>query len=637
MKLSSKIRLSLLGTAVVPLIVFSAIAYLIIERTLLQSTRDRLELDASAYANTVAGMVELAVEEVASWSKLETLQTVFTGEDLDLRMGLLLRDLNESNHFLEIRCVDTNQEVIAASDFYLVGQSMADDAAVRSALGEIVHVSEVQRFKEDGHAVTIAVPIRAAFDEETIVGCVVAYYDWGNVLNLTGRLNRSYADSHETLALHDTGQRVIATTIADRMLVDADTEGAPERVRGASSLITTPHGFGLRGHADIDRQTALQAARQLAGILLGVAVTSVIAVALVSFLLARVISNPIVGLSRTARKIAEGNLAIRPQYASSDEIGQLAVDLDTMRGNLKEQIDTLDSAVLERTKELETTFEKLKAEMLERAAAETQVDLQQQQLVQADKMASLGILVSGVAHEINNPNGLIALNIPIVREAWGRAKPILEEYADEHGDFSLGAMNYREMCDRMDELFVQMTQSSQRIQSIVGDLKVFAQQRSETEFESVDVNQLVESAVALVGKHLRERTDHLRINHTDDLPSVQGIFQRLEQVLVNLLLNAADSLPNSQRSITVSTTLDAAGNTVSIRVQDEGCGIHSDDLAHITDPFFTTKRELGGTGLGLSVSSGILQEHGGSLTFESEPDTGTLAIVTLPLSGNGNT
>lgn len=630
MKISTKIRTSLLGTALVPLVLFSGIAYLSIERTLVHSTETRLALDADAYVATVSGMLEQAVDEVESWSKLETLQTVFTGEDLDLRMGLLLRSLNESTYFLDIWCVDTNGQILAASDFYAVGRDEHRNQAVSESLANRPYVSKVIAVEQpDGsqrQSVIIAHPIYAAFDEDTVIGSIVAFYNWNTVLTYTERLNASYARGDEQVLLID----MAGTLLAGSPMPETDTQ-----VMSNSHLDGGTGPVELVAKARMQKRTVLEATRQLARVVLGGALSVTFAVIVVSLVLARIISKPIISLSSTARQIADGNLDVQSTFQSTDEIGQLAIDFDVMRNNLKEHIQSLDDTVLKRTGELEATVLQLRKEMADREAAESTVDEQHQQLVQADKMASLGILVSGVAHEINNPNGLIGLNTSILKDVWSRAQPVLDEYAEEHGDFSLGAMNYSDMRDHMKRIFDEMENSSHRIQTIVSDLKEFSQKRNDREFESVDVNKLVHSAIGLVQLHLDKKTDTVVVQLAEDLPRVRAVFQRLEQVLVNLLLNAADSLSDSTASITIGTRLNAASNQVVISIVDEGCGIKKEDLAYIMDPFFTTKREFGGTGLGLSVSSSIMEEHGGNLTFESEPEKGTTAIMTIPVATTG--
>lgn len=271
-----------------------------------------------------------------------------------------------------------------------------------------------------------------------------------------------------------------------------------------------------------------------------------------------------------------------------------------------------------------------RTESLSRALEEVQ--LNQQQLVQADKMAALGILVSGVAHEINNPTGLILLDVPILRKIYHDMTPILEERYQEEGDFTLGGLRYSRVREEVPRLLEEMQEGAKRIKRIVEDLKDFARRDDAGVKELVDLNGVAQAAVRLVDASLRKATTRFTARYAADLPQVLGNAQRIEQVVVNLILNACQALPDPSRGIELETSLDPQGGRVILRVRDEGIGIAPENLPRLTDPFFTTKRESGGTGLGLSVSAGIVKEHGGSLSFDSTPGEGTTVTLSLPVA-----
>lgn len=255
----------------------------------------------------------------------------------------------------------------------------------------------------------------------------------------------------------------------------------------------------------------------------------------------------------------------------------------------------------------------------------------QRQLVQADKMAALGILVSGVAHEINNPNGLILLNIPILRKVQADVARLLDAWREREGDFALGGIPYGRMREEIPRMLEEMQEGATRIKRIVNDLKDFARREEGATKALIDVGDASRKAVRLVEATIRKHTDRFSAVYEEDLPLVWGNSQRIEQVVVNLILNACQALPDRSRAIEITTRHDAVAGKVLLCVRDEGTGIAPEHLAHLTDPFFTTKREIGGTGLGLSVSAGILKDHGGTLTFESTLGTGTVACLELPV------
>ncbi|MBT1070552.1 transporter substrate-binding domain-containing protein [Geobacter chapellei] len=271
----------------------------------------------------------------------------------------------------------------------------------------------------------------------------------------------------------------------------------------------------------------------------------------------------------------------------------------------------------------------LTREITERRHAEEELLLNQQQLIQADKMAALGILVSGVAHEINNPTGLILLEVPILKRFHADASKVLEQYYRENGDFSCGGLPYSRMREEVPRSLDKLHDAGKRIKRIVDDLKDFARRDDSAGNETVDLNAVAQAAVRLVEPSIRKATTRFNARYTP-LPPVRGNVQRIEQVLVNLVLNACQALPDTGRGIQLTTGYDADSGKVVLTLTDEGSGISPENISRLTDPFFTTKRDQGGTGLGLSVSAGIVKEHGGTMNFESIPGSGTTVTLTLP-------
>jgi polar amino acid transport system substrate-binding protein len=272
----------------------------------------------------------------------------------------------------------------------------------------------------------------------------------------------------------------------------------------------------------------------------------------------------------------------------------------------------------------------LEQEVQERKRAVEELKLQQQQLVQADKMASLGILVSGVAHEINNPNALILLNAPMIIDYLRDVQPIVDDHYRQQGNFTAAGIPYSRMRTKIPLKLLEIQEGAKKIKRIVDDLKGFAR-RDETGHAGVmDVNAAAQIAVRLVETTIRKATNHFTVSYADDLPKIRGNAQRIEQVIVNLILNACQALRTHEESIVLVTRYDGENGDVVLEIRDEGEGIAPEHVPHLTDPFFTTKREQGGTGLGLSVSAGIVKEHRGSLEFTSSVGQGTTVTLRLP-------
>ncbi len=150
-------------------------------------------------------------------------------------------------------------------------------------------------------------------------------------------------------------------------------------------------------------------------------------------------------------------------------------------------------------------------------------------------------------------------------------------------------------------------------------------------FSKVDINGIIRSAMVIARAFVKKATDNFSVQLEDNIPRINGSAQGLEQVVLNLLQNACQALCDRGKAVSIGTSyLDAGRGRVMITVRDEGAGMSDEVLAQIKQPFFTTKREQGGTGLGLSISAGIVDEHGGTLTIESQPGTGTVVTVAFP-------
>lgn len=257
----------------------------------------------------------------------------------------------------------------------------------------------------------------------------------------------------------------------------------------------------------------------------------------------------------------------------------------------------------------------------------------EQQIQQADKLASLGQLVSGIGHEINNPNQFIRGNVKIVRQAFEDMLPIIDEYYQEHPDLKIAKLKYSFFKDHIMTLVDDMAHGSERIKGIVDGLRSFARKDEGLLVDVVDVNTLLGTTTRLVQNEVNKRAA-IELDLTEDLPSFTGNSQKIEQVLINLIVNAAQAIPDDTRGeVRVSTRLE--NGQVVIRVQDNGKGMDSKTRKQIFDPFFTTKRTKGGTGLGLAICFRIIEEHGGTISVASHLNKGTTFTVTLPVNPAG--
>ncbi|MDB5047337.1 MAG: hypothetical protein JWO30_408 [Fibrobacteres bacterium] len=270
------------------------------------------------------------------------------------------------------------------------------------------------------------------------------------------------------------------------------------------------------------------------------------------------------------------------------------------------------------------------ADITEYKTAQEEARQHQQRLIQADKMNSLGLMVSGVAHEINNPNNLIMLNGDVMDTFWKHMRPVLRDHVSRNPDWKLAGIPYGNAEGKFETLLGGVSGGSKRIKRIVDNLKDFARMDGGDLSESVAMEKVVEASVAIVENLIKKSTDSFSVAHGEGLPRIRGNFQKLEQVVINLITNACQALETRSKAIRVITWHERESGLVGIRVEDEGKGIPAELLNKVADPFFTTKRDHGGTGLGLSVTYGIIREHRGEIEFKSEAGRGTTVEIRIP-------
>ncbi len=257
----------------------------------------------------------------------------------------------------------------------------------------------------------------------------------------------------------------------------------------------------------------------------------------------------------------------------------------------------------------------------------------QAQLIHTNRMTSLGMLVSSVAHEINNPNNFILINAGLLKQAWADIDPLLETHFRKEGDFKVGQSSYGKVRQFLPDAYEGIMHGARRISELVDSLKDFGRDDRTGREELADVNAVARLSVSILSHFISSSTRHFRLDLADGLPPVRGGARQLEQVVINLVQNALQALPDADHGVHVVTSLDEDGTNVVIQVTDEGCGIPEEIADRIMEPFYTTRLEQGGTGLGLSICSALVREHGGRIEFNSNPGAGTTFTVHL-LAGN---
>lgn len=261
---------------------------------------------------------------------------------------------------------------------------------------------------------------------------------------------------------------------------------------------------------------------------------------------------------------------------------------------------------------------------------ETQLDEATKRLVQSEKLASLGELAAGVAHEINNPVGYVSSNLTTLQKYLAVYEKVLDApEADSEEMASLKKkLNYAFIRDDLQNLVKETQEGVGRVKTIIQDLKDYARTNAATHYVASDIQVGLKSTLNIARNQLKNRAD-VRLE-LGNLPLVECAPSQIDQVFLNLIVNAAQAMPEGRMGM-IDIRTDCNERKVWIEVQDNGPGIPPDVMKKIFDPFFTTKDPGTGTGLGLSVSQNIIQQHGGKLEVSSTVGVGTTFKITLPI------
>ncbi len=254
----------------------------------------------------------------------------------------------------------------------------------------------------------------------------------------------------------------------------------------------------------------------------------------------------------------------------------------------------------------------------------------EKQLSQTQKMEALGTLVAGVAHEINNPVNLILFNLPLFEKMWRDLIPMLDRVGEGLRNAKFGGLTYAFIKENMPRLISDMKMAANRVANIVNGLKQFSRKSNPAEKSEVQINVAVENAARLGAATLSGSKTELQLNLEPNLPLLHANLQNLEQIILNLMINAHQSIDHEKGLVRIATAWRAQDQAILIEVADNGHGINPAVADKIFDPFVTDRQTKGGTGIGLSVTYNLVKAHRGEISFESKPGQGTKFTVLLP-------
>jgi len=320
------------------------------------------------------------------------------------------------------------------------------------------------------------------------------------------------------------------------------------------------------------------------------AILSVILLFVILYFATTKITNPLKKMVIATQVISKGDLAHRVKVNSKDEIGYLAESFNRMTVNLK----TANEKLIEWGKTLEKKVEERTIELREMQA----------HLIQSEKLASLGKLAAGIAHEINNPLGGILIYSNLILEDIGGKSPYYENLK-------------------------KIVKETSRCKNIVRGLLEFARPK-EPEASLINITEVVDSALAIVESQTLFQNIKIKKAYASDLPKIVADGAQLQQVFMNIILNAAEAMDGDGR-LTLSTSLNEDGSYIEAQFSDTGHGIKEEDKKRLFEPFFSTKDVGKGTGLGLAISYSIIQKHNGTIEVDSQIGKGSTFTVRLPV------
>lgn len=278
----------------------------------------------------------------------------------------------------------------------------------------------------------------------------------------------------------------------------------------------------------------------------------------------------------------------------------------------------------------------LEARNVELAEGKAQLERLQAQIVQSEKMASIGQLAAGIAHELNNPVGFVYGNLDILSECITNLTKLLAFYdaAELNESLASGAsaikeqINYSSTLDDLHDIIRDCREGAERIRDIVQNLRTFSR-LDEADFKKTDIHEGIDSTIRLLSRYFSGGNITL-VRDYAELPLIDSFSGQLNQVWMNLLVNAAQAVSVNGGEVRITTCTDS--ESIIVNIGDTGCGIAPEHLTRIFDPFYTTKPVGEGTGLGLSISFGIVERHGGQITVDSRLNEGTVFSVSLPVN-----
>lgn len=634
-----KLLASFVGIFLVTYLLTAAFVYTSVRTSMARSEGDALTHLANQKIELIANNLQGLGTNLHAWSQLEVMNDLISG-DVDKRVDRTLANLKMQYSLSgQIYAFDAQNKLLASSESRILNAELPAIWTNKSAT--TLFVDKHPNPLGGGNVVAMSINMNASFSPDFKIGTLVVTLPWTEIEKLLGSNHQQIlVFKDESASLYFSGSKNVNIKSSElQALLKRSPELPLDSLHYVAGYSETDHAplAGWHVAALKEARLAYQPIRTVAFKLVGLGLILSIPIALVIGWLSRRLTGPVQSLTRVVSDItSSGDLSKRAEIEARDELGTLAQAFNGMAENLQRTSQerekfvaelellnkTLEQRVAERTQALASANTELTGAIDNLKAA-------QSQLVHSEKMASLGQLVAGVAHELNNPIGFIYANFPHLEDYTRDLIALIEELRQLPLDETQRTLIERRIKDIDLEFIKEDTlkiirsgkSGASRIKEIVSSLRSFSR-LDEAELKSVVLEDGINDTLAILHHHIKNRIEVIK-DYQLNAPVLCRAGQ-INQVFMNIIYNAIQAM-EGPGTLRISTRQENQFAVIS--VTDNGKGIPTEVIGKIFDPFFTTKKVGEGTGLGLSISYGIVEKHGGRIEVTSELGKGTTFTI----------
>ncbi|MBL4911387.1 MAG: HAMP domain-containing protein [Alteromonadaceae bacterium] len=619
-----RLAMLIVSVAIYTAITISLAVYYLWTEQIRKQVSDSLQQNTELAAYSIGQELQYEKNNLRAWSQLDVMIDLVT-DDIDKRiintLNLLKKNYNLSG---DLVVVNNENKIIASTSHNF--EQVANMEGEMMLDGDLVNINDKMIMR-----VPIYLSITA---KDTISGYLILTHPWMSIVSQLATPLNEFLVVHADTVFHFNKTDLLHTLSKNEInLTDVYWEmDNQEKLHSKQiNLITLPN-KSIYIYGIVNKEDAFKPINATLFLIAMVTLLLLLPILLISVWSSNRFLKPMIDLQLSAEKIAEsGDLSIVIPIYTKDEIGRLASVLNKMTGNLKESFEKNQQS----NHELQLLTENLETRVQERtqelSKALNQLKNAQSQLVQSEKMSSLGQLVAGIAHELNNPISSVHVNTPMLKQYVVDFVTLIDFIIQQEKidikdiQEKLIVIDYDFVKEDIFELLHAQEDAAKRIRDIVLSLRTFSR-LDEAEIKSIDINQGIDNTISILRHEIKHRVElHKDYQLTEKVECFPG---EINQVILNVLANAAQAI-KEKGNIWISTQ--TVNNMAQICITDDGIGLPQKIIDKVFDPFFTTKPVGVGTGLGLSISYGIIEKHHGHIDVENVSPHGAKFTINIPL------